>query len=73
MYTWRKIKISVFVMSILEGIFLNMEMRCDVAERIYDDVANALKDVKYDDIYISAVQDVVEKILYDKIMTKICY
>ena len=60
-------------MAILEGIFLDMEKRCDVAERIYDDVAKVLKDIKYDDIYISTVQDAVEKVLYDKIMTRYYY
>ena len=73
METWRRIKISGYIMSILEGIFLDMEMRCDITGKIYDDVNNRLKDVDYNDIYISEVQKAVAEVLYDKIMLKICY
>lgn len=71
METLRRMKISGYIVTILEGIFLDFEMRCDIMGKIYDDVNNRLKDVDYNDIYISKVQKAVAEVLYDKIMLKI--
>ena len=69
----RKIKIQNLTDPILEGIFLNEDMRTDINNSIYDEVANELKDLKYEEIYISHVQNAVVKVLFDKITRKICY
>ena len=69
----RKIKILNLTDHILEGIFLNKNMRTDINDCIYDEVANELKDLKYGEIYISHVQNAVVKVLFDKITRKICY
>ena len=69
----RKIKILNLTDHILEGIFLNEDMRTDINDFIYNEVANELKDIKYEEIYISNVEKAVVKVLFDKITRKICY
>lgn len=69
----RKIKILNLTDHILEGIFLNEDMRIDINDCIYNEVANELKDLKYEEIYISNVEKAVVKVLFDKITRKIYY
>lgn len=69
----RKIKILNLTDHILEGIFLNEDMRSDINDCIYNEVANELKDLKYEQIYISDVEKAVVKVLFDKITRKIYY
>lgn len=69
----RKIRIQKLTDHILEGIFLNKNMRTDINDCIYDEVANELKDLKYEEIYISNVEKAVVKVLFDKITRKIYY
>ena len=69
----REIKIRNLTDHILEGIFLNEDMRDDINNSIYNEVANNLKNLEYKDIYISDVERAVVKVLHDKITRKICY
>jgi hypothetical protein len=66
----RKIRIQNLADNILEGIFLNSEMRDEINDSIYEDVAEELKDLDYNQIYISNVETAVVKILHSRITNK---
>lgn len=66
----RKIRIQNLADNILEGIFLNSEMRDKINDIIYEDVAEELKDLDYNQIYISDVERAVVKILHSRITNK---
>ena len=66
----RKIRIQNLADNILEGIFLNSEMRDEINDSIYEDVAEELKDIDYNQIYISNVETAVVKILHSRITNK---
>ena len=66
----RKIRIQNLADNILEGIFLNSEMRDEINDIIYEDVAEELKDLDYNQIYISNVETAVVKILHSRITNK---
>lgn len=66
----RKIRIQNLADNILEGIFLNIEMRDEINDIIYEDVAEELKDLDYNQIYISNVEKAVVKILHSRITNK---
>lgn len=66
----RKIRIQNLADNILEGIFLNSEMRNEINDIIYEDVAEELKDLDYNQIYISNVESAVVKILHSRITNK---
>lgn len=66
----RKIRIQNLADNILEGIFLNSEMRDEINDSIYEDVAEELKDLDYNQIYISDVEKAVVKILHSRITNK---
>lgn len=66
----RKIRILNLADNILEGIFLNSKMRDEINDSIYEDVAEELKDISYDQIYISNVEKAVVKILHSRITNK---
>ena len=57
----RKILIQNLTDHVLEGLFLDENMRDDINNSIYDEVANELKDLRYEKIYISDVQKAVVK------------
>ena len=69
----RKILIQNLTDHVLEGLFLDENMRDDINNSIYDEVANELKDLRYEKIYISDVQKAVVRVLFDKITRKIYY
>lgn len=66
----RKIRIQNLADNILEGIFLNSKMRDEINDIIYEDVAEELKDLDYNQIYISDVERAVVKILHSRITNK---
>ena len=66
----RKIRILNLADNILEGIFLNSKMRDEINDSIYEDVAEELKDLDYNQIYISNVEKAVVKILHSRITNK---
>jgi hypothetical protein len=66
----RKIRIQNLADNILEGIFLNSEMRDEINDSIYEDVAEELEDLDYNQIYISNVETAVVKILHSRITNK---
>ena len=66
----RKIRILNLADNILEGIFLNSKMRDEINDSIYEDVAEELKDLDYNQIYISNVETAVVKILHSRITNK---
>ena len=66
----RKIRIQNLADNILEGIFLNIEMRDEINDIIYEDVAEELEDLDYNQIYISNVETAVVKILHSRITNK---
>ena len=66
----RKIRIQNLADNILEGIFLNSKMRDEINDIIYEDVAEELKDLDYNQIYISDVEKAVVKILHSRITNK---
>ena len=66
----RKIRILNLADNILEGIFLNSKIRDEINDSIYEDVAEELKDISYDQIYISNVEKAVVKILHSRITNK---
>lgn len=66
----RKIRIQNLADNILEGIFLNSEMRDEINDIIYEDVAEELKDLDYNQIYISNVEKAVVKTLHSRITNK---
>ena len=66
----RKIRIQNLADNILEGIFLNSEMRDEINDIIYEDVAEELEDLDYNQIYISSVEKAVVKILHSRITNK---
>lgn len=66
----RKIRIQNLADNILEGIFLNSEMRDEINDIIYEDVAEELEDLDYNQIYISNVETAVVKILHSRITNK---
>ena len=66
----RKIKIQNLADNILEGIFLNSKMRDEINDIIYEDVAEELKDLDYNQIYISNVEKAVVKTLHSRITNK---
>ena len=66
----RKIRIQNLADNILEGIFLNSKMRDEINDSIYEDVAEELKDLDYNQIYISNVETAVVKILHSRITNK---
>jgi hypothetical protein len=66
----RKIRIQNLADNILEGIFLKSEMRDEINNIIYEDVAAELKDLAYNQIYISNVEAAVVKILHSRITNK---
>ena len=66
----RKIRILNLADNILEGIFLNSEMRDEINDIIYEDVAEELEDLDYNQIYISNVEKAVVKILHSRITNK---
>jgi len=66
----RKIRIQNLADNILEGIFLNSKMRDEINDSIYEDVAEELKDLAYNQIYISNVEHAVVKILHSRITNK---
>ena len=66
----RKIRIQNLADNILEGIFLNSKMRDEINDSIYEDVAEELKDIDYNQIYISNVEAAVVKILHSRITNK---
>ena len=66
----RKIRIQNLADNILEGIFLNSEMKDEINDSIYEDVAEELKDLDYNQIYISNVETAVVKILHSRITNK---
>lgn len=66
----RKIRIQNLADNILEGIFLNSKMRDEINDSIYEDVAEELKDLDYNQIYISNVEKAVVKILHSRITNK---
>lgn len=66
----RKIRIQNLADNILEGIFLNSKMRDEINDIIYEDVAEELEDLDYNQIYISNVEAAVVKILHSRITNK---
>ncbi len=66
----RKIRIQNLADNILEGIFLNSKMRSEINDIIYEDVAEELEDLDYNQIYISNVEAAVVKILHSRITNK---
>ena len=66
----RKIRIQNLADNILEGIFLNSKMRDEINDIIYEDVAEELKDLDYNQIYISNVESAVVKTLHSRITNK---
>lgn len=66
----RKIRILNLADNILEGIFLKSEMRDEINDIIYEDVAEELKDLDYNQIYISNVEKAVVKTLHSRIINK---
>jgi hypothetical protein len=66
----RKIRIQNLADNILEGIFLNSKMRDEINDIIYEDVAEELKDLEYNQIYISNVEKAVVKTLHSRITNK---
>lgn len=66
----RKIRIQNLADNILEGIFLNSKMRDEINDSIYEDVEEELKDLDYNQIYISNVEKAVVKILHSRITNK---
>lgn len=66
----RKIRILNLADNILEGIFLNSKMRDEINDSIYEDVAEELKDLDYNQIYISNVEKAVVKTLHSRITNK---
>jgi aspartate/glutamate racemase len=66
----RKIRIQNLADNILEVIFLNSEMRDEINDIIYENVAEELKDLDYNQIYISNVEKAVVKILHSRITNK---
>ena len=66
----RKIRIQNLADNILEGIFLNSKMRDEINDIIYEDVAAELKDISYEQIYISNVETAVVKTLHSRITNK---
>ena len=66
----RKIRIQNLADNILEGIFLKSEMRDEINDIIYEDVAEELEDLDYNQIYISNVETAVVKILHSRITNK---
>ena len=66
----RKIKIQNLADNILEGIFLNSKMRDEINDIIYEDVAEELEDLDYNQIYISNVEKAVVKTLHSRITNK---
>ena len=66
----RKIRIQNLADNILEGIFLNSKMRDEINDIIYEDVAEQLEDLDYNQIYISNVEKAVVKTLHSRIINK---
>ena len=66
----RKIRIQNLADNILEGIFLNSKTRDEINDSIYENVADELKDLDYNQIYISNVEKAVVKILHSRITNK---
>ena len=66
----RKIRILNLADNILEGIFLNSKMRDEINNIIYEHVAEELKDLDYNQIYISNVEKAVVKTLHSRITNK---
>lgn len=66
----RKIRIQNLADNILEGIFLNSKTRDEINDSIYEDVAEELEDLDYNQIYISNVEKAVVKILHSRITNK---